>query len=225
MRNARRSERLNASAATLPELLDHLVYAVPDLGAAVDALSARLGVRPDAGGRHPGWGTHNALLSLGGDSYLELIAPDPEQPAPEHPRSFDLDGVTEPLLRTWAIKAPNIDARIERARVAGFDPGDAEPGSRATPDGAMLEWRLARSGRGQGDWLVPFLIDWGDAAHHPSRTAPAGCSLVELRAVHPDPEAIQPMLDAVGAELAVERGDRPALIATLDTPRGRVELR
>ena len=212
-------------AATLPELLDHLVYAVPDLDAAVDALTARLGVRAAAGGRHPGWGTHNALLSLGDDSYLELIAPDPAQPSPDNPRSFDLDAVTAPLLRTWAIKAPDIDAHIERARVAGFEPGDAEPGSRATPDGAMLEWRLTRAGRGRGDWLVPFLIDWGDAELHPARTSPPGCAFVKLRAEHPQPSAVQPMLDAVGAGLIVERGDRPALIATLDTPRGRVELR
>ncbi len=206
-------------------MLDHLVYAVPDLDAAVDALTARLGVRPAAGGRHPGRGTHNALLSLGDDSYLELIAPDPAQPTPDAPRAFGLDAVTAPLLRTWAIKAPDIDARIERARGAGFDPGDVEPGSRATPDGAMLEWRLARAGRGQGDWLVPFLIDWSSAAHPPARRAPGGCSLVELRAIHPDPQAVQPMLEAVGEELAITRGDGPALIAVLDTPRGRVELR
>ena len=204
--------------------MDHLVYAVPDLDAAVDALTARLGVRPAAGGQHPGRGTHNALLSLSDDSYLELIAPDPAQPDPAAPRAFGLDAVTAPRLRTWAIKAPDIDARIERARGAGFDPGDVEPGSRAAPDGTMLEWRLTRSGRGQGDGLVPFLIDWGATARHPARTAPAGCSLVELRALHPDPRAMQPMLEAVGAELTIARGDRPALIALLDTPRGRVEL-
>lgn len=205
--------------------LDHLVYAVPDLDAAIDDLAQRLGVRAAVGGRHPGWGTHNALLSLGGDSYLEVIAPDPAQPVLDNPRAFDLDSVTAPLLRTWAMRAPDIDARVAHARTAGFDPGNVEPGRRATTDGTTLEWRLTRAGRGRGDWLVPFLIDWGDAELHPARTSPPGCSLVELRAEHPQPGAVQPMLDAIGAGLVVQRGDRPALIATLDTPRGRVELR
>ena len=123
-------------------MLDHLVYAVPDLDDAVRDFEARSGVRPTPGGRHPGRGTHNALVALGPDRYLEIIAPDPTQPAPAEPRAFGLDGLRAPRVATWAAKALDLDARVERARAAGYDPGSVVAMSRERPDGVRLDWRL-----------------------------------------------------------------------------------
>lgn len=63
--------------------LDHLVYAVADLLAGMDEIEQLLGVRPVAGDRHPQYGTHNALLSLGPKTYLEIVAADPDRTPPE----------------------------------------------------------------------------------------------------------------------------------------------
>lgn len=71
---------------------------------------------------------------------------------------------------------------------------------------------------------MPFLIDWG-AGPHPAAMAPMGVRLVELRAEHPEPAAILAQLEGLGIELAVAAAAAPALVATLDTPRGRVTLR
>ena len=202
--------------------IDHLAYAAPDLEAAVSDVERRLGVRAAYGGRHKGLGTHNALLSLGG-SYLEIIAPDPQQPAPERPRPFGIDGLTGPRLAGWAVPAPDIGERVRRARESGYEPGEVTEFGRERPDGRRLTWRLTFPPSG-GDGLVPFLIDWGDTPH-PSGDAPGGCSLVSLRAEHPEPEGVSAMLRALGVELALARGPAAALIATLDTPNGRVELR
>ncbi len=204
-------------------MLDHVVYAVPDLDAAVDDLEQRLGVRATLGGRHPGRGTYNALLSFGGGAYLEIIAPDPEQPDPAAPRSFAVDALTEPLLRTWAAKAPEIDARVRRAREAGYDPGDARAMSRERPDGVTLAWRLTQSGREPGGWLVPFLIDWGESPH-PADSAPGGVTLDALRAEHPQPDGVRSMLSALDVELEVEQGPAARLFARLSGPAGSVEL-
>jgi hypothetical protein len=210
--------------------LDHLVYAAPDLEETVDSMDRLLGVRAVPGGRHPGLGTRNALIALGKTSYLEILAPDPEQPDPDHPRPFGIDDLLEPRLATWVIHTSRLEERAEAARRAGYDPGPVGSLGRTRPDGVRLSWKQAvpRSEAGGlmtgGDGLVPFLIDWRDSPH-PAAGAPSGCSLVVFRAEHPDPESVARMLAAMKAPLTVTQGPEPALIAVLDSPRGRVELR
>jgi hypothetical protein len=202
--------------------VDHIVYATRDVPAAVEDLAARLGVRAAPGGRHVGMGTYNHLLSLGDGPYLEIIGPDPDQPAPSQPRPFGVDEIDAPRLAGFAVKCGEIAATVARARAAGYDPGDEQPLSRATPDGGLLEWKLTL---GPGfDGLVPFLIDWM-ATPHPSKTSPGGVTLVGLRGEHPDVAGVRRAHAALGVELEVTEAAAPALIATLDTPRGRVELR
>jgi hypothetical protein len=200
------------------------VYATPDLGEGIEALAGRLRVRAAPGGQHRGLGTHNALLSLGEGAYLEIIAPDPGQPPPRQARPFGLDGLRAPRLVTWAVRAPDIDARAERARAAGYDPGPVIALGRDLADGGRLEWRLTFRRPPGGDGLVPFLIDWGETPH-PSASAPAGCTLVALRGEHPRPTEVEPLLAALSVELPLTVGRAPALVAELETPRGRLELR
>jgi hypothetical protein len=205
-------------------VLDHLAYGVPDLDAACHELEERLGVRPEPGGQHRGLGTHNAILALGEGVYLEVIAPDPNQPAPSRPRPFGLDALVDPRLAAWAAKAPDIESRVERARAAGYDPGNVIGLGRDLPDGGRLQWRLTFPDELDGDGLVPFLIDWGSALH-PSVTAQQGCTLLSLRGEHPQPELVKPLLQALEVDLDVARGRAAVLIATLQSPNGEVQLR
>ncbi len=209
---------------------DHLVYAVPDLEEATAHIQETFGVLPTPGGSHPGMGSRNALLALGQDLYLEIIGPDPAQPRPEGPRPFGLDQLETPRLRTWAVATPDIEATVAQARARGYDPGPIVEGSRVTPDGARLAWRstMAHGQRGwppPGDGLVPFLIEWKPGTVHPARTAAQGCQMVSLRGEHPSPEAIRPMLEALGVVLEVLPGPEPALVAVIQTPKGTVVLR
>lgn len=204
-------------------MLDHLVYGAPALDPAIDDIERLLGVRPAYGGKHAGGLTHNALLSLGTGSYLEIIAPVANAKASTEPLPFGLDSLTTPRLVTWAVAVDDVDGRARAARKRGYDPGAIVAGARELPDGSSLTWRLALRPQPAGDGLVPFIIQWLSQAH-PSTTSPAGCQFVSLRAEHPEPASIQAVLDALAVRMEVVSGPAPRLIATIDSPNGRVEL-
>ena len=216
----------------MPDTLsvDHLVYAVRDLDRGTEAVSKLLGVTPTPGGSHKGFGTANMLISLGSRCYLEIIGPDPAQATHAGGRPFGVDLVDDLKLVTWAAKESNLEDRVASARAAGYDPGDITAMSRSRPDGSRLNWRLAiaksalAGGPLPGDGLVPFLIDWGDS-HHPASQMSQECRLVSLRAEHPEPSLLEPLLGALNVRLDVTRGPTEQLIAVIDSPRGRVELR
>ncbi len=204
-------------------MIDHLVYASPDLDRGIQAIETLLGARAVAGGSHPQWGTRNALLALGPDVYLEIIAPDPALPRPDCGYAFGIDALEGPKLMTWAMKSDRIDVLSERAREEGFDPGLALGGSRALPDGESLRWRLTMPQLKEGDGLVPFLIDWGDS-EHPAAALPSGGVLTGLRGKHPNPARILNALRALEVRIPVTHGDAPELVAVIQTSRGEVFL-
>jgi hypothetical protein len=205
--------------------IDHLVYATPDVDRTVEELAERLGVRASAGGRHPGFGTRNALLDLGGGAYLEIIGVDPEAAAPpEGRRPFGVDRIEVPRLVTWAAQAVGIEACVGRARERGHDPGPVQAMSRQRPDGVELHWQLTPTS-GEGVELLPFLIEWGDGVAHPSTTSASGCRLVSFSGEHPDPQTVTAALRALGVELVVKPAAAAALIAVIEGPAGTVELR
>jgi hypothetical protein len=179
------------------------------------------------GGKHVGLGTHNALLGLGRTTYLEIVAPDPDQPEPSHRRAFGLDAVREPRLATWAMAVRDIDAVVARAHAGGYDAGAVFAMSRALPGGGELSWRLARRQETSHDemaGLVPFLIEWGHGAEHPAQTSPGGCVLLDLEGEHPHPELVTNAFEALGVSMPVTEAGRPALLATIECPRGTVVL-
>ena len=204
--------------------VDHLVYAAPDLKAAVDALEERLGVRAAAGGRHPSEGTRNFLMALGPAVYLEIVGPDTAAEAPSRPRWFGIDALTEPRLVAWAARAE--ESRTGRGsgaprRESARDRSPRAAARRRTVSscpGASRDPRVVVEGG-----VVPFLIDWGQTPH-PALSAPRGAILEGLRAEHPEPERVQRVLAALDLALPVRRGPSPALIALLKTPQGALEL-
>jgi Glyoxalase-like domain len=224
------AERGARSARMAP---DHLVVAARTLDEGAAWCEATLGVVPAPGGKHPLMATHNRLLAIGSPrfprTYLEIIAIDPQAPAPQRPRWFDLDAAelhraiaAAPRLVHWVARTADIEAGAAALRRAGFDPGAVTAAERMTPRG-LLRWRITvrddggRAARG----AVPLLIEWGD--EHPSDAVPE--SAVRLEAI-----ALGGIAKSLAAWLGVDAApeQRPPaspLCATLDTPRGRVELR
>ena len=212
------------ASSKLISRIDHLVYATPDLKRGVEEIEKLLGVRATVGGQHPGRGTRNALVALGPTTYLEIIAPDPEQPAPQQSRPFELDVLKESKLVAWSISHPDLERLRGEAVRKGVALGQVKSGTRQRPDGVQLSWQYTDPWVRLADGIVPFFIDWGDSPH-PARTAAKGGTLISLRAEHPDPASVRTMMRRLGLDLEVRRGHSPALIAVIEGPRGRMELR
>jgi len=213
-----------SAASPLLMRLDHLVYATPDLNLGIDTIEKLLGVRATVGGQHPGLGTRNALVALGPTSYLEIIGPDPEQPKPAGPRRFGIDELKAPRIVRWVAKSNELEKVAATAAQKSVKLGPVIPGSRKRPDGVVLAWRYTDPNVVEANGLIPFFIDWGTSPH-PSATAARGAMLINVRAEHPDAERVQKMIEALGLDLRVQKGSAPAIIATIESPRGRVELR
>lgn len=205
-------------------MIDHLVYATPDLDASIAHLEARLGVRAELGGQHPGLGTRNALLSLGDRMYLEIVGPDPRQADHAAPRWFGIDSLTKAKLVTWAEACTDLEALRTRAAKRGIALGEVSGGKRMRPDGQLLSWHVTSPFTVIADGLVPFFIDWGTSAH-PSQHAPTGLSLVSLRVKYPKPAKLKRSYRVLGVDVTVRRGKTPGITAMLDTPNGLVRLR
>lgn len=197
--------------------IDHLVLVTADLDFGAAAVSDYLGVDLAPGGRHPAMGTRNRLLSLGSAAYLEVIAVDPEAPAPGRPRWFGLDAVTDPAPRLahWAARVPDLDAALA---AAPFDLG--APVEMARGD---LAWRMAVPSAGMlpFDGAVPALLSWsGDGAA--ARLPASGCRLVGLALRHPRMGDIRNawpgLAETPGVTLSV--APQPAIEARIETPRG-----
>lgn len=202
--------------------VDHLLLGVPNLEEGIAWVAEKTGVEAVFGGRHPGLGTHNALLSLGRRRYLEIIAPDPTQTTLAPQFAF-LQLATAPRLLTWSAATTDIHAIAARAHAAGFELNGPNAGSRTRPDGQTLSWKTLFL---QNDFslVIPFFIEWGATSRHPSEDSPYGCALRTFAFESPQPEHLRAAFKALGLHANVTRGHETRLYAVLETPRGEVAL-
>ena len=210
-------------------VLDHLVVAARSLDEGVAWCEATLGVTPGPGGRHALMGTHNRLVNLSSDtfpnSYLEVIAIDPDAPPPGRTRWYDLDdaalqaALTEgPQLIHWVVRSSNLKADLQTLLAAGWDGGDAIHVERGE-----LRWQISvrPDGRRLCDGVLPTLIEWG--AKHPCDDMPASELRLQSLTVEGMPGSAMSALQPVGInhepKLSTVR-----LKAILSAPNGWTEL-
>ncbi|MGH7916602.1 MAG: VOC family protein [Candidatus Binataceae bacterium] len=133
---------------------DHIVIVVRDLEAAINEYW-RLGFTVVRGGRHPGIGTHNALIAFADGAYFELIAflpPVSDTPHPWYAALQQGGGLTD-----FCVRTPDLEADAAAFRQAGAEIGKPFRMSRQRPDGYKLSWVLATV-EGALRGVVPFFI-------------------------------------------------------------------
>jgi hypothetical protein len=203
-----------AHDGAVPSLeIDHLIVAGPDLADLVAAFERVTGARAAPGGRHAGQGTHNALVGLGSGRYLELLAPDPEQPGGDFRAGIAY--LTAPALHTWCARAGGAGDVAARIAAAGLSPRRL-PMSRQRPDGVTLRWELVFADDHPYAGLLPFFIDWQGSPHPSGQLAPQ-LACAGLTLAHPDPAGLRGALDALGglpADVRIEGAAAPGLAAT-----------
>ncbi len=204
------------------DALDHLLLGVPDLEDGMAWVAEKTGVQAALGGRHPGLGTRNALLSLGQKQYLEIIAPDPTQTTLAPQFAF-LQLATTPRLLTWAAATKDIHATAAQAHAAGFELSGPHAGSRTRTDGQTLTWKTLFL-KNDFRLLVPFFIEWDAASRHPSEDSPTGCTLQSFTLASPQPEPLRAAFRHLGIAVNVARSNEARLHAVLHTPNGKLEL-
>lgn len=202
--------------------IDHLLYGVPKLDAGIANLKQLLGVEPELGGEHPGFGTRNALLSLGTGVYLELIAPDPLQDL-TGTRGEALSALNSPKLMTFALRTNDLGRIQSLAEQVGLNTLGPITRSRLKPSGQILRWHHLKFPDNPFGEALPFFIDWGET-EHPSETSCGGCSLQALEVWHPEGSSLAELYAALEIDIKVGVDSETTLRAVLATPRGDVTL-
>lgn len=175
--------------------IDHVVILVDELSAAIEDFG-RLGFTVLPGGRHPNWGSRNAIVPLADGSYLELIAFDNRQASSALRRTRQVSsaelraagrGPVEARVLAWsapprgladfALLPPDTAQSIAAAREQGLAIEGPFPGSRTRPDGQEVRWQLGIPAA----FDVPFLcgdvtdrslrVPTGPATHHANGAA------------------------------------------------------
>jgi len=193
--------------------MDHLMVAIRSLPDGIAEFERLTGIKAVVGGKHPGRGTENALVSLGDGSYLEIIAPQADAPQlfADYEPMRKLDRLT---IFTWAVGVSDATAAAAALTSAGLSVTPPQPGARVTPAGERLEWTtFALTDRSIG--VAPFFIQWGAGTKHPSTTSPGGCSLSSLKVQDPKIARLSAGLNNLGLRGVVYEEGRSEIVATL----------
>ena len=199
--------------------IDHLAITCASLAEGAAWAEERLGLPLEPGGQHARFGTHNRLLSLGPGLYLEVIAPDPDAPAPDRPRWFALDHARTPTLGNWIARVPDLAAALADAPPESGEPLDLTRGD--------LAWTVAVPPDGSLPWsgAFPTLIQWRAGGHPSDRLPDRGVRLLALEVGHPRAPRLRDLLAPLrDPRVTVVTADHPSLRARLQTANGEVEL-
>ena len=142
--------------------LDHIVLGANTLQDGTDYVEKKLGLSLSEIGYHHHMGTHNRVIKIDENIYLEVIAIDPNENKPKHIRWFNLDNEKQqarlkisPQIIGYVIENKNLDMLKFYNPFFDASRGDyrwefAIPKS----DNNLINKNLIESG------LVPSLIKW-----------------------------------------------------------------
>ena len=206
---------LPTAAATPPAQIDHILLGIDDLDRGVQQFEDLTGVKPIYGGKHPR-GTHNALVSLGDGTYVEIIAVQKGVTPPD-----DFTGLAQLHILTpvgWAVSSKDSAQLRSRLEAAGMAVTEAAPGSRTTPAGKTLSWQTFSLKDNFEE--APFFIVWSAQTAHPSTTSPTGCKLGKWRIAGPHQQQLEQLHQTLDLHVEVAAAKATTMQLTVTCPKG-----
>lgn len=207
--------------------IDHFAIGADSLEQGVAALKELLGIAVPRGGKHDAMSTHNCVMQAGRESFLEIIAIDPEAGDPGRTRWFTLDDPStrarlkeKPRALCWVVGTEDLDAitaasPVDLGEVITFTRGDRSWRLTVPKDGSLPE-----------AGLLPAFIEWSPGAHPSTGMQDLGVTLDAIRLGHPEPASLTKTLTALGVDhlAQVEQADEPSLAFVLSKADGSALL-
>jgi hypothetical protein len=203
--------------------LSQIIFGVNDLEAATVRFRA-MGFDVLDGGVHPGVGTANRVIPLGGQ-YIELlgvVSPELARES-EYGRSLLRSIADGDRLVRWSLRTDAID------RVAARLGLTVEPRKRARPDGVLLTWRAAGLSLALADSTTPFFMQWDHDEQYPGlmpANHPNGARAVTKLTVAPhNPSMLRQWTEGADAPLQLLTDRAPGLVGVdVRTDRGELTI-
>lgn len=203
--------------------IDHVVLGVGDLEAAAARLTRDSGLASVVGGRHPGWGTGNRIVPLGG-TYIELLGIVDAEEAKANPvgRAVASSVAHGDRWQCWCVATDDLDAVAERLGIS------IDAASRVRPDGTTLRWRSAGFLFALENPSLPFFISWEvppdlhpGAAAAAHRVDPQGISWVEIG----EDDRLNGWLGGAGLPIRPVEGTTGPIAVGVTTATGEIVVR
>ena len=177
---------------------DHIAIGCATLEQGAAYLADKTGLTVPVGGEHPLMGTHNLVMSLGVDTFFEVISINPSAPKPSHPRWFGLDDAQFASARphSWILNSDNLDEDLAKAKSLGVDLGTPTTQTRSD-----MTWRFAVRDDGAIplDGAAPMIMEWPEMPAHPaSKMTDLGARIKSIALRSPHAAILNNLLNTLG---------------------------
>ena len=206
--------------------IDHIVIGAADLILGTNIIETKLSTKFSPGGEHQIMGTHNNLLKLQSDIYLEVIANNPNADKPSRQRWFSLDESNikdkiknYPRALCWILEVDEIENTVKKC---GYNPGEILQLSREE-----LTWKVTIPSDGKllENGVLPFLIEWPSDQHPSKKLTNSKVSINKLSLFHPEPYKIKNIIsNLIESDLIHVLEGLPKIELNLTTQNGKVVI-
>ena len=204
--------------------IDHLVIGADNLISGTSILEKKLNTKLLPGGEHNVMGTHNNLLKLQSEIYLEVIANNPNADKPARPRWFSLDedNIIEKIKVTpralcWVLEVKNIEDTVKNC---GYNPGEILQLSRDS-----MNWKVTVPPDGKliDNGILPILIEWNKDQHPSKKLSDSSVSLNKISLYHQDPKKIKKIIsNLIQSDFIQVLEGPPKIELILTTQNGKI---